>query len=36
MNQDGTDKCFMEKLVDDVEEPGKAFILFKEFFKDKI
>jgi len=36
MNQDGTDKCPMEKLVDEIEDPVEAFIVFKNFFKDKI
>lgn len=33
MNQDGTDKCLMEKLVDDIEDPEEALKIFKEFFK---
>ncbi len=33
MNKDGTDKCLMEKLIDDIEDPAEAFTVFKNFFK---
>jgi len=36
MNVDGTDKCLMEKLIDDIEDPIEAFIAFKNFFEGKI
>lgn len=36
MNEDGTDKCMMEKMVEDIEEPSEAFALFKDFFKDRL
>lgn len=32
MNIDGTDKCIMEKLVDNIEDPKEAFDAIKEFF----
>ncbi len=31
MNEDGTDKCHIEKLIEDVEEPIKAFSILKHF-----
>lgn len=36
MNQDGTDKCLMEKLIDDIEDPYEAFKAFEAFFQKKI
>lgn len=36
MNGDGTDKCMMEKMVEDIEDPFEAFTIFKDFFNDKL
>lgn len=35
MNKDWTDRCLMEKLVDDIENPKKAFKAILNFFQEK-
>lgn len=35
MNKDGADKCTMEKLVDNIDDPKEAFITIRDFFKNK-
>lgn len=35
MNLDGTDKCLMEKLIDDIDNPADAFKIFQDFFDRK-
>lgn len=32
MNEDGTDKCSIEKLIEHTEEPIEAFSILKDFF----
>ena len=36
MNRDGTDKCPMEKLIENIDDPTEAFQTFSDFFKDKL
>ncbi len=36
MNVDGTDKCPMEKLIENIDDPTEAFQVFSDFFKDKL
>ncbi|HZX21282.1 MAG TPA: DUF1893 domain-containing protein [Clostridia bacterium] len=33
MNKDGTDKCPMENLVDNIEAPQRAFDIISDFFR---
>ena len=35
MNKDETDKCPMEKLVNNIEDPEKAFDAISDFFREK-
>ena len=35
MNKDRTDKCLMEKLVGDIEDPKRAFDTILNFFQEK-
>ncbi len=35
MNKDRTDKCLMEKLVSDIEDPKRAFDTILNFFQEK-
>lgn len=36
MNEDGTDKCLIEKLVEDIEDPTEGLKVLKKFFNSNL